>query len=78
MALNDVDRAIVLKALDEAKPYIGELGEVEQLIEEQCKSAHSVSDFIERIQHEHDRVTDPILRTDLRIYLGRLRSRRGN
>jgi hypothetical protein len=73
MVLNDAERTLLFEVLNEVKPYMSETDEVEGIIREQSGSASTMSDLIGRLQNEHDRTSVSVLRTDLRIYIGRLR-----
>lgn len=73
MVLNESDRKSVLEALEDVRPYIVEMLLVERLIGECTESSHSLNEFVTRLEHCEINLDDSVSRTDLRIYLGRLR-----
>jgi predicted P-loop ATPase len=75
MVLENDERLRLLELLNEIKPYLVETDSVDVLARRLMESAESVDDFLTKIQSEHDRIKDSVLRTDLRIYMGRIRSR---
>jgi hypothetical protein len=73
MVLNELDRKSVLKVLDEVRPYIVEMLSLEQLNMQCMQSSNSVSEFKSKLEQQEKKLDNSVLRTDLRIYLGRLR-----
>ena len=73
MVLNESDRKSVLKVLDEIRPYIVEMQLLEQLSIQCLESSNSVDEFKTKLEQQEKELDDPVLRTDLRIYVGRLR-----
>lgn len=75
MVLKNDERLRLLEVLAEVKPYMAEMHAAERTVGELLESADSMDDFVKKMQSEHDRTKDAVLRTDLRIYIGRLRKR---
>jgi hypothetical protein len=73
MVLNESDRKSVLEALGDVRPYIVEIPSTERLIDEYTESSHSLNEFVTRLEHHENNLDDSVSRTDLRIYLDRLR-----
>jgi hypothetical protein len=73
MVLKNADRKLVLETLNEIRPYIVEIQLVEQVIGGYMESSNSIEEFARKIEERHDEFDDSITRTDLRIYIGRLR-----
>jgi hypothetical protein len=73
MVLKNADRKLVLETLNEIRPYIVEIQLVEQVISGYMESSNSVEEFAKKIEERHDELDDSVSRTDLRIYIGRLR-----
>jgi hypothetical protein len=73
MVLNELDRKSVLKVLDEVRPYIVEMPLLEQLSIQCMGASNSVNEFKTKLEQQEKELSDPVLRTDLRIYIGRLR-----
>jgi hypothetical protein len=72
MVISDLDRKAILKVLNDVKPYIVEFSFLEQLNIQCVESSDSIKEFMTKLEHQENRL-DPVPRTDLRIYLGRLR-----
>jgi len=72
MVISELDRKSVLKVLDDVKPYIVEFSSLEQLNIQCMESSNSIKEFMTKLEQQEIGL-NPISRTDLRIYLGRLR-----
>jgi hypothetical protein len=72
MVISDLDRKAILRVLNDVKPYIVEFSLLEQLNMQCAESSDSIKEFMTKLEHQEKRL-DPVPRTDLRIYLGRLR-----
>jgi hypothetical protein len=72
MVISESDRKSILKVLDDVKPYIVEFSLLEQLNIQCMESSDSIKEFMTKLDRQENRL-DPVPRTDLRIYLGRLR-----
>jgi hypothetical protein len=75
MTLKDSERRLLHEILQEVRPYIAEARRLEELVDRQIEFASSISGFMTQIENEGDITNNSILRTDLRIYLARLRKR---
>jgi len=75
MTLKDSERKLLHELLQEVKPYIVEVLSIEELIDKNMESAGSVPEFAAQLRSESESAKDSILRTDLMIYLARLRKR---
>lgn len=75
MVLNELDKKSVLNVLDDVRPYIVETPSLEQLNLLCMQSSNSINEFMAKLEQQEDELDDPVSRTDLRIYLGRLRRR---
>jgi hypothetical protein len=73
MVLNELDKKSVLEVLDDVRPYIVEMSLLEQLNVKCMESSNSMNEFVTKLELQENELDDPISRTDLRIYLGRLR-----
>jgi hypothetical protein len=73
MVLNELDKKSVLKVLDEVRPYIVEMQLLEQLSVQCVGASNSLNEFETKLEQQEKELDDPVLRTDLRIYVGRLR-----
>jgi hypothetical protein len=73
MVLKNADRKLVLETLDEIRPYIVEIQLVEQVTSGYMKSSNSIEEFAKKLEERHGELDDSVSRTDLRIYIGRLR-----
>jgi len=75
MTLKDSERRLLHEVLQEVRPYIVETGSIEELVDRHLESANSMLEFMKQIESENDTVKSNILRTDLRIYIARLKKR---
>ena len=75
MVLKNGERSLLLEELSDAKPYMAETESVDELVRRLLQLADSIDDYMKRIQKAHDSSQDPVLRTDLRIYMGRIQRR---
>ena len=73
MVLKNADRKLVLETLNEIRPYIVEIQLVEQVIGGYIESSNSTEEFAKKLEERHDELDDSVSKTDLRIYIGRLR-----
>jgi hypothetical protein len=73
--LDNVSRSRVLETYHEVRPYMAEANAIDVIIEKHLASAVSLDDFIIKIQVEHGETENPVLRTDLRIFITRLNKR---
>jgi hypothetical protein len=73
MVLKNADRKLVLETLNEIRPYIVEIQLVEQVIGGYIESSNSIEEFAKKLEERHDELDDSSSKTDLRIYIGRLR-----
>jgi hypothetical protein len=73
MVLKNADRKLVLETLNDIRPYIVEIQLVEQVISGYMESSSSIEQFAKKLEERHDELDDSVARTDLRIYIGRLR-----
>ncbi len=73
MAINELDKKSILKVLRDVRPYIVEFPSLEQLNIQYMESSNSAIEYIAKLEQQENKIDDPVLRTDLRIYLGRLR-----
>ena len=73
MVLNALDKKSILEVLDDVRPYIIEITLVEQLNVSCMESSNSVKEFINKLEQQENKIEDSVLRTDLRIYIGRLK-----
>lgn len=73
MVLKNADRKLVLETLNEIRPYIVEIQLVEQVIGGYIESSNSIEEFAKKLEERHDELDDSVSKTDLRIYIGRLR-----
>nr|MDO8100316.1 hypothetical protein [Candidatus Njordarchaeota archaeon] len=76
MTLKDSERKLLLDILQEVKPYIAEPGSIEELIDKHLESANSTLEFMKQIESENDSAKNSTLRTDLRIYVAKLKKRK--
>ncbi|WXG43142.1 MAG: hypothetical protein WED04_03670 [Promethearchaeati archaeon SRVP18_Atabeyarchaeia-1] len=72
MVLKNAERSWLLDVLGEVRSYLAEANEVDKIVTDILGSADSMDDFMEKMQNRHRLLRDPLIRTDLRIYLGRL------
>jgi len=72
MPISESDKKSILKVLNDVKPYIVEFSLLEQLNIQCVESSDSIKEFMTKLEQQENRL-DPTPRTDLRIYLGRLR-----
>ena len=75
MVLRNGERSRILELLDDVKPYMAEIDSVDKLARRFLELADSTDDFLRIMQNEHDTIKDSVLRTDLRIYMSRIRNR---
>ena len=75
MVLTESDKMSVLRVLDDVRPYIVEMPSLEQLNNQYMESSTSINEFMTNLEQQENKLDDPVSRTDLRIYLGRLRRR---
>jgi hypothetical protein len=75
MTLKDNDRKLLYEVLQEVKPYVVEMRSIEELIDKHLESANSILEFVSQLESEDDSTNNGLLRTDLRIYVARLRKR---
>lgn len=75
MTLKNGEHKMLLEVLNDTKPYMVETESIDKLVQQLLESANSIDDYIKGIQNAHDTSKDSILRTDLRIYIGRIRKR---
>jgi len=75
MTLKDSERKILREVLQEVRPYIVETGSIEELVDKHLESANSMLEFMKQIESENDSAKSSMLRTDLRIYVARLKKR---
>jgi hypothetical protein len=73
MVLNESDKKYLLEVLNDVRPYMVEMPLVEKLSTRCIESSNSTSEFITKLELQENKLDDSVLRTDLRIYLGRLK-----
>nr|MDO8134330.1 hypothetical protein [Candidatus Njordarchaeum guaymaensis] len=75
MTLKDNEKELLYEVLQEVKPYLAEIRSVEELIDKHLESANSILEFVAQLESENNTAKNSIIRTDLRIYVAKLRKR---
>jgi len=75
MTLKDGEKELLYEVLQEVKPYLVEIRSIEELIDKHVESVNSILEFVAQLENENNIAKNSIVRTDLRIYVAKLRKR---
>ncbi|MFX1361837.1 MAG: hypothetical protein ACFFC5_01215 [Promethearchaeota archaeon] len=70
--MDEKKQALILSAFDDARPHISEAKWLKTKINEIAETVETKQDLIKLLREEEERQTDPVKKTDIRVYLMQL------